>query len=473
MAEDYELCERFSCHKHKLVFFLSAMRHYSQALKATQRDLDYFELNEATQKLSFEEKLQRWIKAHKISELVHFEIPDLFFKQRIEEFCLSEGIVQTVLPSPMFLEESHTLVQWMKRNKRPFMKNYYEDRRQKTGLLMEQVKGKSVPVGGQFSFDEDNRRALPKDKTPPQVTVLKADSITLDVAHLVNTMFAAHPGTTENFWLPVTSAEAQAWLGEFLRLRFREFGDYEDALSPASPFLYHSVLSPFLNCGLLTPLEVLQTAEIAAAKNAVPLNSLEGFVRQILGWREFVRGVHLAFEKEQRTRNFFGHKRQLAPCWWNGSTGLVHLDRAIQKCVTWGYCHHIERLMVIGNVMLLCEVEPSAAHAWFMQMFVDSADWVMGPNVYGMALWSDGGIFATKPYICGSNYWLKMSGEKKAPWCDDLDALYWSFVSRQQKILLKNPRMSMMAKTFEKMDEQRKHFLLTRAEEVKERLTRI
>jgi deoxyribodipyrimidine photolyase-related protein len=266
---------------------------------------------------------------------------------------------------------------------------------------------------------------------------------------------------------------ALLWLEDFFRLRFADFGPYEDALSCATPWLYHSVLSPLLNSGLLIPSDVLTEAiKFANANaNATPLNSLEGFVRQILGWREFVRGVYLVFEEKESQGNFFRHHRKLAPCWWEGTTGLLLLDRAINKAVRLGYCHHIERLMVIGNVMLLCQVQPRDAYCWFMELFVDSADWVMTPNVFGMALFSDGGIFATKPYVCGSNYWLKMSGESRGPWCEDLDSLYWNFVHDQREFLIKNPRTSMMVRAFDKLDLVRRDHLLSRATEVIARLT--
>jgi deoxyribodipyrimidine photolyase-related protein len=206
---------------------------------------------------------------------------------------------------------------------------------------------------------------------------------------------------------------------------------------------------------LITPGAVIKTALAFAKKHDVPINSLEGFVRQITGWREFIHGIYRHYSVRQETSNFFNHTRKLKDCWYDGTTGLPPLDDAIKKAGRLGYCHHIERLMIVGNTMLLCELDPVEAHRWFMEMFVDSADWVMGPNVYGMTQFADGGIFATKPYICGSNYWLKMSDYKRGPWCDTVDALYWSFIDKHLDYFRSNPRLSVMPMALQKMDPEK------------------
>jgi deoxyribodipyrimidine photolyase-related protein len=478
MAEDYELCARFKCHKHKLIFFLSAMRNQCDMLRAIGMSVDYSSLDSEREsqfvsaaRRNFESKLEEWILSKSITELVHFEIVDSFFIKRIEALCKRLRIGQIIAASPMFLDKSADIIPWMKKQKRPFMKSYYESRRTSTLILMEKREGKTVPIGGQFSFDAENRLALPKGRIPPELPQVAENQITKEVIALVDEIFPDHVGKAEDFWLPVSRNDALLWLGNFFRLRFPDFGCYEDALSCATPWLYHSVLSPLINSGLLTPKDVVSESVKFAKANAIPMNSLEGFVRQILGWREFVRGIYLVFEEKESQGNFFRHHRKLAPCWWDGTTGLLHLDRAINKAVRFGYCHHIERLMVIGNVMLLCQVEPRDAYCWFMELFVDSADWVMTPNVFGMALFSDGGIFATKPYICASNYWLKMSGDSRGPWCEDLDSLYWNFVNDQRELLVKNPRTSMMVRAFDKLDPARQDQLLCRAAEVIARLT--
>ncbi|MEM9883508.1 MAG: FAD-binding domain-containing protein, partial [Planctomycetota bacterium] len=234
--------------------------------------------------------------------------------------------------------------------------------------------------------------------------------------------------------------------------------------------LFHSVLSPMLNLGLLTPAECLARALEAAEASSggggeIPLNSLEGFVRQIIGWREFIRGVYQRYSEKQDRTNFWRHERRLKPCWYDGTTGLRPLDDAIRKAVRLGWNHHIERLMVLGNLLNLCEVHPKQAHDWFMEMFVDSSDWVMGPNVYGMGLMSDGGVFATKPYICGSNYLVKMSDSytKSEDWCEVVDGLYWRFVDKHRDFFGGNARLSMMLGTLDRMADERKHRIFTKA----------
>jgi deoxyribodipyrimidine photolyase-related protein len=225
-----------------------------------------------------------------------------------------------------------------------------------------------------------------------------------------------------------------------------------------------------LNCGLLTPTDVMKETLTAFEKKKLPIASVEGFVRQIIGWREFVRGIYQNFSERQETCNFWKHSNQLSDIWYGGESGIPPLDRALQKVWKRGYLHHIERLMVVGSLTLLLEVDPSEAHKWFMEMFVDSSDWVMGPNVYGMALFADGGIFATKPYICGSNYYRKMGPDKTGPWCDGVDGLYWGFVKKHKTFFAKNPRLSMMAKTAERMDATRWKKIEAAANELRSRL---
>tara|TARA_Y100000385_G_C12909521_1_gene557764 strand:- start:74 stop:886 length:813 start_codon:yes stop_codon:yes gene_type:complete len=255
--------------------------------------------------------------------------------------------------------------------------------------------------------------------------------------------------------------EALKELNFFLKNKFELFGVFEDAIDLRDPFLYHSVLSPYINIGFITPEEIVKKALEAD----VSINSKEGFIRQIIGWREFIHGIYQEYSEFQENENFFKHKRKLKECWYQGNTGILPLDDAIKKVNKYGYNHHIERLMIISNLMLLCRVDPREVHKWFMEMYVDSSDWVMGPNVYGMAQFSDGGIFATKPYISGSNYILKMSHYRKDDWSEIWDGLYWMFIKDNQDFFKKNYRMSMMVKLLEKMDDSKKKKLFKLANE--------
>ncbi len=283
---------------------------------------------------------------------------------------------------------------------------------------------------------------------------------------LVEAIFPDHPGSSENFWLPVTLNESKIWLDRFIRDRLENFGTYQDAITNKSDFVFHSILSPMINAGLLTPDMVADQILSAFAKSgkAISLNSVEGFIRQVIGWREFVRGIYQNFDEVQTKTNFWNHQGQLQDCWYTGQTGIPVLDDAIKKAERWGYNHHIERLMVVSNMMLLCEVHPQQVYKWFMEMFVDSSDWVMGPNVYGMGQFSDGGIFATKPYICGSNYYLKMSHYPKGEWCETVDGLYWRFIANHRSFYESNPRMGMMVKILDNMDKTKKQNIFKKAE---------
>ena len=238
---------------------------------------------------------------------------------------------------------------------------------------------------------------------------------------------------------------------------------YEDALLEGKNFLFHSCLSLLLNIGLITPDEIVEKALEVYEKHQLPLNSVEGFLRQIIGWREFIRGIYQEKGDFQTKSNFFKHSRSLASSWYQGTTGILPLDDSINKAIRDGYNHHIPRLMVISNIMNLCEINPKYIYNWFMEMYIDSSDWVMVPNVFGMATYSDGGLMSTKPYTCGSNYILKMSNYKRGDWCDTLDGLYWRFIEKHIDFYKSNPRLSFIHKTLEKMSSERKLHIFEKA----------
>ncbi len=228
-------------------------------------------------------------------------------------------------------------------------------------------------------------------------------------------------------------------------------------------FLFHSCISPFLNIGLITPTEVIDKAVQYADKNSIPLNSLEGFIRQIIGWREFVRGIYQEEGLNQLNSNYWGNKKKLASSWYDGTTGIVPLDDCIKTTLEDGYIHHIPRLMVISNIMNLCGVNPKEIYKWFMEMYIDSSEWVMVPNVFGMATYADGGLMSTKPYTCGSNYILKMSDYKRGDWCDTLDGLYWSFTEKNRDFYQSNPRLSLLTRSLDRLDPVRKKHIFSEA----------
>ncbi|NBX93942.1 MAG: cryptochrome/photolyase family protein [Proteobacteria bacterium] len=452
MAEDYGLCTHFKYHKHKIILFLTAMRRYAEALRQLGVEVHYDKLTPSNVRLSYEDKLHAFIKTNRIDRLVTFDIEDKFMEDRLQSFAQDNKLPLAIEPSPMFLTSRTEFQRYLSKTKKPFMKTFYESQRKGLKVLLEKD---GSPTGGKWSFDTENRKKLVKGLVPPGLPPVVKSKELEEVTRLTDELFSQHYGNSCDFWLPTSRQEALTWLKQFTKERLSFFGDYEDAVSQRSDFVYHSVLTPSLNLGLITPQEVIDFVLAEGKKNKIPLNSLEGFIRQVIGWREFIRGIYQNFSQIEDQSNFWNHRRQLSNHWYEGTTGLPPLDYVIKKTIRLSYAHHIERLMILGNFMLLCEVEPREAHRWFMELFVDSSDWVMGPNVYGMALFSDGGIFSTKPYFCGSNYLLKMGDFEKGPWCDIADGLFWTFIKKHESFFLKNPRLSMMARSLKKMKPER------------------
>jgi deoxyribodipyrimidine photolyase-related protein len=370
----------------------------------------------------------------------------------------------------MFLTTRTEFRSYLRSVQHPFMKSFYERQRKHFNLLMNDD-GRAL--GDHYSFDLENRKKLPPDISVPTINTYHADAITRGVMRMVEVNFAGNPGRTSGFWLPVTRQEALTRLEAFVTRSLGGFGPHEDAISSRSDCIFHSLLSSSLNLGLLLPQEVINRAiEVYRDQKDVPFSSIEGFVRQITGRREFMRGIYQHFGRSQEKSNFFNHHRRLGKPWREGKTGLPPLDHVLHKTWRLGWAHHIERLMILGNLMVLCEIHPREAYRWFMEMFVDSSEWVTGPNVYGMALFSDGGIFATKPYICASNYLLRMSDFRKGPWCDVIDGLFWRFIDRNRKVFENNPRMRTMVHTLDNMPNGRMEKIFPAAERFLERVTR-
>jgi len=461
MAEDVGLCTYVRHHQQKIALFLAAMRHHADELRSRDLDVTYLRLDDDGADDPYEDKLDRMVDEERPSRLVTFEIEDRFFAERIAAWADGHDLEHEVRPSPMFVTPRPVFADYLDSVKAPFMATFYQRQRKATNILLEED---GSPVGGKWSFDDENRRKLPKSvEVPDPPTPTRSDHDEAVIA-LVRDRFPDHPGDADGLWLPTTRRSALAWYRRFLDERLEKFGDYEDALTTRSDTVFHSVLSPLLNLGLLTPEEVVDRALEHAEEHAIPLNSLEGFVRQMIGWREFIRGIYHAYDEEQQRANFWGHERRMKPCWWDGTTGLDPLDHSIRTALRLGWTHHIERLMILSNLMNLCEIEPREAHRWFMEMYVDSSDWVMGPNVYGMGLFSDGGIFSTKPYLCGSNYVLKMSDYGRGDWCETMDGLYWRFVEKHLDFFRGNPRLSVMPRALAKLDPERKKRIFARAE---------
>ena len=456
MCESFDLCTFQKHHKLKLILFLSSMRSYADELKKNKFKVNYIDLKKDF-KISYEKKLENFIKKNKFEELISFEIEDKFFEKKISTLCKKNKIKLTFIQSPMFLNSRDEFKNYLSKTKKPFMANFYKIARAKTDILMENNK----PKGGKWSFDEDNRKKLPKDIKIPEMIKAKETKHTKVLKQEINKIFKNHPGEVDNFWLPTTYDDAVKWLDYFIIKKFNLFGDYEDAVDTNNNFLFHSVLSPMINLGLLTPELIIE--RVRKVENKIKINSYEGYIRQIIGWREFIRGIYQNYDQQLEENNFFQHKNSLTKKWYDGTTGLDPLDHSIKNAQKYGYTHHIERLMVLCNIMNLCEIKPNEVYNWFMEMFVDSSDWVMSPNVYGMGLFSDGGIFSTKPYICGSSYFMKMMNFKRGNWNDVMDGLYWRFINKNRKFFQSNPRLNMMVNIYDKMNTERKNHIIKKA----------
>lgn len=461
LCEDYGLCTYVKHHQQKLVLFLASMREYADELRLAGYDVDYEYLN-SDPRQTYEKRLTAFIERHQLECLQHFDIEDQFFADRVAALCAALGVRQQIQASPLFLTTHEQFQSFLNEVAQPRMAEFYRRQRRRLGILLDE-NGK--PVGGRWSFDKDNRRQLPRDLELPELRQTAWTQHTKDVIALVTATFSDHWGNASDFWWPVTRQQARDCLDAFVNERLSQFGDYQDAISQRSETQFHSALAPAMNMGLLTPREVVEATLRKAAESDVPLNSLEGFVRQIIGWREFVRGIYHNFDEMQSRTNFWGHHRQLTPSWYDGTTGIAPLDHAIQTAGRLGWTHHISRLMVIGNLMNLCEIKPNRVYQWFMETHVDSSDWVMGPNVYGMALFSDGGVFATKPYVCGSNYLRKMSDFGRGPWCEVVDGLYWRFVKKHQDFFAGNPRLSVMTRALARLSSQRRDTIFSAADQ--------
>jgi deoxyribodipyrimidine photolyase-related protein len=324
------------------------------------------------------------------------------------------------------------------------MQHFYSWQRERLGVLVEGPQG-DRPVGGRWSFDEENRKKLPRGHPVPEPARPERHPVVDEAVEWVKEEFPDAPGDVDGFAWPTSHEEAEAAFGDFLAERFHEFGPYEDAVSAEHPFLFHSVMTPGLNIGLLDPRDVLARA---LAVDDVPIASLEGFVRQVIGWREYMRAVYVLWGRRMRSSNRLGHTRPLDEGWWTASTGLAPVDLVVERVLARGWAHHIERLMVAGNAMCLLRTDPDSAYEWFMELFVDAYDWVMVPNVYAMSQFAAAEAITTKPYVSGSNYLRRMSDLPRGEWADDWDALYWTFVRDHHDVFARNPRSRMVANLY-------------------------
>lgn len=460
LVEETLFFNHYKFHKQKLAFHRASMKAYADELNERGVELHYID---ATDKHSDVRVLVKSL-AYNGAQQVHIIDPtDDWLSKRIQRSCDENEIELVEYDSPLFINSREDLSLFFRSDKKSFFQtSFYKKERKERNILMD---GPDQPAGGKWTYDVDNRKPYPKDKKPPKVESPELDEFWKEAAEYVEKNFSNNYGElTDKPLYPHTRKGAEKWLKQFFETRFHEFGAYEDAIVRNESILNHSVLTPMLNVGLLQPMEIVEQAVNFAEKNDVPINSLEGFVRQIIGWREFIRGMYECKGVESRTTNFWGFQRKIPASFYDGTTGILPVDETIKEVLKTGYCHHIERLMVLGNFMVLCEFDPDEVYRWFMELFIDAYDWVMVPNVYGMSQFADGGLFATKPYISGSNYIMNMSNYPKGDWNAVWDGLFWRFINVNREFFSKNPRLNMMVRTLDKMNSDRKNMLLDKAE---------
>lgn len=460
LIEEFLFFRQYQFHKQKLVLHRASMKAYAHYLYQQGIHANYVDSFDETSDIRV---LLSTLDKDSVSELHVYDVCDYWLAKRIREQTEANNWRYVEHTSPGFMLSRQEVGMYFDSKTKWLQHDFYIHQRKRFQLLLDE-QGK--PLGGQWSFDADNRKKYPTGKQAPKWMNLPTSPWVEEARQYVQTHFPNNPGMlSSNVTYPVTFEESEQWLLDFFEHRFHDFGPYEDAMVTNESVLHHSVLTPMLNIGLLEPARVVHQAIQYAEKHAIPFNSLEGFIRQIIGWREFIRGVYVHGGRKQRTTNFWKFQTSLPTAWYTGNTGLAPVDHVIQHVLQSAYCHHIERLMILSNTMLLCRYHPDLIYQWFMELFIDAYDWVMVPNVYGMGQFADGGLMATKPYISGSAYVLKMSDYKKGAWCEIWDALFWNFMHEQRFFFESNPRLGMLLKTYDKMTEEKKQRMHTIAED--------
>ena len=450
LIEESLFFKQYNFHQQKLVLHRASMKFYEQFLIEKGFEVEYINYDHLNGDCT---KLITAIAKKGVLYINMVEVVDNWLMKKVESSCKKESIKLKIFDTAIFLNSTSAVADFFNKRKTYFQTDFYTWQRKQRSILLEKD-GK--PLGGKWTYDAENRAKFPKKEKVPDLPLPEQSIYLKEAKKYVLKHFPQNYGDINGPNLYVTSFEdAENWLDEFLNKRFEKFGIYEDAIVAKESVLYHSLLSPMLNIGLLTPQQIVDKALAVGFKKNIPLNSLEGFVRQILGWREFIKIVYEREGIKQRTTNYWNFTRKIPPSFWTGTTGIPPIDITIKKILKTGYCHHIERLMVLGNFMLLCEFDPNDVYKWFMEMFIDAYDWVMVPNVYGMTQFADGGLMTTKPYISGRNYFMKMSDYEKGDWQVIWDGLFWRFMHEHRSFFLKNPRLGMLIGTFDKMSAEK------------------
>jgi deoxyribodipyrimidine photolyase-related protein len=437
------------------------MRHFADELRSAGWSVDYVTLDADGNTGSFSGEVERAIVRHRPERIVVTEAGEWRVQEELAQWQSRLGIDIEILADDRFICNKAEFNKWAAGRKQLRMEYFYREMRRKTGLLMDG----DNPAGGKWNFDSENRKPARGDLFMPQPARVSPDEITSGVLKLVATRFGDHFGDLEPFWFAVTRAQANQALDHFIQEALPGFGDFQDAMLRKEPFLYHSVIALYINAGLLDPLEVCQRVERAYREGHAPINAVEGFIRQIIGWREYVRGIYWLKMPDYVEENFFGATRALPDFYWSGETDMACLQAAITQTKEHAYAHHIQRLMVTGNFAMLAGVNPKAVHEWYLAVYADAYEWVELPNTLGMSQFADGGLLGSKPYAASGNYINKMSdyctdchynvkkktGDDSCPF----NALYWDFLVRNESKLRGNPRMGQTYRTWDRMSDEK------------------
>ena len=442
----------FKFHKQKLVLHRASMQHYKQYLEQNNIKVEYLEFHQLAKTESIADILQQ----HQIQAVEIYDVVDDWLFKRLKS-ALKEVSMQLIIHnSLMFLTSVSEFTEFFENRsgtRKYWMNDFYIWQRKRLNILLD---ADNKPTGGKWSFDTENRKKLPKNIIIPNTFETQKNQYIREAREYVEKHFSDNFGITDTFWCPIDFEGAKSHLNTFLQHRLELFGPYEDAMTTQSDSVFHSTISPLLNNGLLTPDYVIQATLEFIAKNEVSMASAEGFIRQIIGWREYIRALYVLEGKKIRTSNYFESHKNIPQSMWTAKTRIEPIDYHIQTLEKYAYTHHIPRLMLFGNYLNLCQIKPDSVYDWFMEMYIDAYDWVMVPNLYSMTLYADGGLLTTKPYIASSNYILKMSDFKKGDWSPILDALFWDFVGKHFDKLQKEGRLGFIGVQYNKMPEIKK-----------------
>ncbi len=462
MAEVEQETRYVPHHKQKIVLILSAMRHFAEMLRQEGLQVHYVRLDDLGNSGSFTGELARAIALHQPDRVIATEPGEWRVAEMMRQWSTQLPVPLEVRDDDRFFCSRPRFAQWAEGRKSYRMEFFYREMRRETGLLMKA----DQPEGGEWNYDKENRKTLPAQHSLPSRLRFEPDEITREVMTLVQRQYADHFGDLEPFGWAVTRTDALEALGHFISVCLPDYGDYQDAMKTGEAFLYHSIISPYLNCGLLTPHEVCDLAERAYHAGHAPLNAVEGFIRQILGWREYVRGLYWHHMPAYEATNALEAHRPLPDFFWTGKTQMNCVAQVISDTRQYAYAHHIQRLMVTGNFALLAGLEPRAVEEWYLAVYIDAFEWVELPNTHGMVLFADGGMLASKPYAASGAYINRMSDycsgcaydvkEKSGPSACPFNLLYWHFLIENQQRLSTNPRMAMPYRTLSKMSDERR-----------------